>query len=114
MAALGAVGVAVATWSKDRSAQPPESRKDVPADPSGYSEFLKAVTPEEILEHQRRFQAIADAHGDTRAAGTPGYRESREDVAKRLRRAGYDVRGQAFECRCFRGVAPLGTALGCA
>lgn len=78
LAALGAVGVTVATWSTDRSTRPPESRKAVTADPSGYSEFLKAVTPEGILEHERRFQAIAEAHGNTRAAGTPGYRESRE------------------------------------
>jgi hypothetical protein len=85
-AALGAVGVAVEAWSTDRSTQPPESRKAVTAAPSGYSEFLKAVTPKGIVEHERRFQAIAEAHGNARAAGTPGYRESREYVAERLRR----------------------------
>jgi Zn-dependent M28 family amino/carboxypeptidase len=106
LAALGAVGVTVATWSTDRATRPPESRKAVTADPSGYSEFLKAVTPEGILEHERRFQAIADAHRGTRAAGTPGYRESREYVAKRLRRAGYDVRVQSFEFSHFRVLAP--------
>jgi hypothetical protein len=42
LAALGAVGVAVAAWSTDRSTQPPESRKAVTADPSAYSKFLKA------------------------------------------------------------------------
>jgi Zn-dependent M28 family amino/carboxypeptidase len=105
-ATLGAVGVAVANWSTDRSTRPPESRKAVTADPSGHSELLKAVTPKGILEHEHRFQAIADAHGDTRAAGTHGYRESREYVAKRLRRAGYDVRVQSFEFPFFRVLAP--------
>jgi Zn-dependent M28 family amino/carboxypeptidase len=107
LAALGAIGVAVADWFTGRSTRPPESRKAVTADPSGYSEFLKAVTPEGVLEHERRFQTIADAHGNTRAAGTPGYRESREYVAKRLRRAGYDVRVQSFEFPFFRVLAPL-------
>ena len=65
LATLGAVGVAVANWSTDRSTRPPESRKAVTADPSGHSELLKAVTPKGILEHEHRFQAIADAHGDT-------------------------------------------------
>jgi Zn-dependent M28 family amino/carboxypeptidase len=107
LAALGAVGVAVAAWSTDRSTQPPESPKAVTADPSGYSELPKAVTPKGILEHERRFQAIAEAHGNTRAAGTPGYRESREYVAERLRRAGYGVRVQSFKFPFFRVLAPL-------
>ena len=107
LAALGAMGAAVVACSTDRSKQPPESRRAVTADPSGSSEFLKAVTPKGILEHERRFQAIAEAHGNTRAAGTLGYRESREYVAKRLRRAGYGVRVQSFEFPFFRVLAPL-------
>jgi Zn-dependent M28 family amino/carboxypeptidase len=107
LAALGAMGAAVAACSTDRSKQPPEPRKAVTADPSGSSEFLKAVTPKGILEHERRFQAIAEAHGNTRAAGTPGYRGSREYVAKRLRRAGYGVRVQSFKFPYFRVLAPL-------
>jgi Zn-dependent M28 family amino/carboxypeptidase len=107
LAALGAMGAAVVACSTDRSKQPPESRRAVTADPSGSSEFLKAVTPKGILEHERRFQAIAEAHGNTRAAGTPGYRESREYVAKRLRRAGYSVRVQSFKFPFFRVLAPL-------
>jgi Zn-dependent M28 family amino/carboxypeptidase len=107
LAALGAVGVAVADWSTDSSTQPPESPKAVSADASGYSEFLKAVTPKGILEHERRFQAIAKAHGNTRAAGTPGYRKSREYVADRLRRAGYGVKVQSFKFPFFRVLAPL-------
>jgi Zn-dependent M28 family amino/carboxypeptidase len=101
------MGAAVVACSTDRSKQPPESRRAVTADPSGSSEFLKAVTPKGILEHERRFQAIAEAHGNTRAAGTPGYRESREYVAKRLRRAGYSVRVQSFKFPFFRVLAPL-------
>ncbi len=65
------------------------------------------MTSKGILEHERRFQAIAEAHGNTRAAGTPGYRESREYVAERLRRADYSVRVQSFEFSFFRVLAPL-------
>jgi hypothetical protein len=101
------VGAAVAVWLTDRSTQPPELRKAVSADASGYSEFLKAVTPKGILEHEHRFQAIAEAHGNTRAAGTSGYRESREYVAERLRRAGYSVKVQSFKFPFFRVLAPL-------
>jgi Zn-dependent M28 family amino/carboxypeptidase len=110
LAALGAVGIAVAAWPTGRSTQPPEPPKAVSADPSDYSVFLKAVTPEGILEHEYRFQAIAEANGDTRAAGTPGYRESREYVAERLRKAGYGVRVQSFEFPFFRVLAPAEVA----
>ena len=110
LAALGAVGIAVAAWPTGRSTQPPEPRKAVTAEPSGYSAFLKAVTLEGILEHERRFQTIAEANGDTRAAGTPGYRESQEYVAERLREAGYGVRVQSFEFPFFRVLAPAEVA----
>src|SRR5215212_8728900 len=100
------MGAAVEACSTDRSKQPPEPRKAVTADPSGYSELPKAVTPKGILEHERRFQAIAEAHGNTRVAGTPGYRESREYVAQRLRRAGYSVQIQSFVFPYFRVLAP--------
>jgi Zn-dependent M28 family amino/carboxypeptidase len=106
LAALGAAGIALATCSADRSAQLPEPRKAVSTHPPGYSALLKSVTPEGILEHERRFETIAEANGDTRAAGTPGYRGSREYVAQRLRRAGYSVRIQSFEFPYFRVLAP--------
>ena len=39
--------------------------------------LLECVTLEGVREHQAAFQAIADANGGTRAAGTPGLRRER-------------------------------------
>jgi hypothetical protein len=39
------------------------------------------VTLDGVREHQAAFQAIADANGDTRVSGRPGYDASVEYVA---------------------------------
>ena len=41
--------------------------------PTDSADLRDAVTVDGIMEHERAFQAIADANGDTRASGTPGY-----------------------------------------
>jgi Zn-dependent M28 family amino/carboxypeptidase len=56
-----------------------------------HAKLLECVTLEGVREHQAAFQAIADANGGTRAAGTPGYDESVEYVVERLTAAGYIV-----------------------
>jgi len=56
-----------------------------------HAKLLECVTLEGVREHQAAFQAIADANGGTRAAGTPGYDESVEYVVERLTAAGYNV-----------------------
>jgi Zn-dependent M28 family amino/carboxypeptidase len=56
-----------------------------------YRKALECVTLEGVREHQAAFQAIADANGGTRAAGTPGYTGSVEYVVDRLEAAGWDV-----------------------
>ncbi len=56
-----------------------------------------AVTVEGILEHERALQAIADASGGNRLAGTEGYEASTEYVAARAEAAGYDVSFHEFE-----------------
>jgi Zn-dependent M28 family amino/carboxypeptidase len=56
------------------------------------------------MEHERRFQAIADEHGGNRAAGMPGYDASAEYVARELQRAGYEVTLQSFELPVFEEV----------
>ena len=38
-----------------------------------YEKLLECMTLEGVREHQAALQAIADANGGTRAAGTPGY-----------------------------------------
>jgi hypothetical protein len=69
--------------------------------PVDTSELRKAVTAEGALEHERQFQAIADANGDTRASGTPGYDASVDYVAGLLTNAGYQVSRQEFEYDLF-------------
>ena len=56
-----------------------------------YRKVLECVTLEGVREHQAAFQAIANANGGTRAAGTPGYTDSVEYVVDRLEAAGWDV-----------------------
>ncbi|GAA0969530.1 aminopeptidase PaaP [Acrocarpospora macrocephala] len=53
--------------------------------------LVKQVKGVNVKKHLDSFQAIANANGGTRAAGTPGYDASRDYVAKLLRRAGYKV-----------------------
>jgi Zn-dependent M28 family amino/carboxypeptidase len=83
--AFGAVGVASA------------------AVPSDSSQLRTAVTTEGILQHEREFQAIADANGDTRASGTPGYDASLAYVKSQLDATGYyDTEIQEFLYDAFR------------
>ncbi|MCF6743619.1 M28 family peptidase [Blastococcus sp. KM273128] len=61
-----------------------------------YAKLLECVDLEDVLEHQRAFQKIADDSDDpvypgTRAAGTDGYADSVEYVAGLLRDARMDV-----------------------
>ncbi|TYP90584.1 M28 family metallopeptidase [Blastococcus xanthinilyticus] len=61
-----------------------------------YEKLLECVDLEDVLEHERMFQKIADNSGDpvypgTRAAGTAGYAGSVEYVAGLLREARFDV-----------------------
>jgi Zn-dependent M28 family amino/carboxypeptidase len=55
-----------------------------------------AVTAEAIIDHLEAFQAIADANGDNRAAGTSGHVASAEYVEAQLQAAGYDTVRQPF------------------
>ena len=70
------------------------------------AKLRKAVEPASILVHERRFQRIADANGNTRASGTPGYHASADYVADKLRKAGYQVNRQAFEFPFFQELKP--------
>ena len=56
-----------------------------------------AVTLEGVREHQAALQAIATAHGDTRASGTSGYAASAAYVRSKLEAAGYTVHEQTFQ-----------------
>jgi Zn-dependent M28 family amino/carboxypeptidase len=60
------------------------------------SALRDAVTVDGVLDHEQAFQAIADANGGTRAAGTPGYEASGAYVEELLDDAGYLVSRQPF------------------
>ncbi len=58
------------------------------------------------MEHLEAFQAIADANGGTRVAGSPGYDASVDYVVERLTAAGYDVSLQDFTFDAFEENSP--------
>ncbi|MEV0383381.1 M28 family metallopeptidase [Nonomuraea sp. NPDC050643] len=53
--------------------------------------LVKTVKGANVTKHLNALQAIANANGGNRAAGTPGYNASRDYVAGKLRKAGYKV-----------------------
>ncbi|HEX5859228.1 MAG TPA: aminopeptidase, partial [Microbacterium sp.] len=55
-----------------------------------------AVTVDGVIDHLEAFQAIADANGGNRAAGTPGHEASLDYVRGLLDAAGYDTWTQEF------------------
>ncbi|MDN3020391.1 M28 family metallopeptidase [Streptomyces sp. S.PB5] len=59
--------------------------------------LVRESSAKDAYRHLRVFQAIADANGGNRAAGTPGHAESAEYVYKVLKKAGYRVSYDAFE-----------------
>ena len=63
---------------------------------NNFKKLLECVTLEGVREHQAEFQAIADANGGTRAAGTPGYEASVQYVVDRMTASGYNVTLNAF------------------
>ena len=70
------------------------------------SALRAAVTVEGVREHQAALQAIADANGGTRAAGTPGFDASVDYVVERLTAAGYSPTVQTFPFAFFQVLAP--------
>lgn len=65
-----------------------------------------AVTADGQLEHMRALQAIADANGDTRVSGSPGYDESVTYAAEVFADAGYVVDVQEFQFQTFVTLSP--------
>jgi len=104
----GLVVLAIALFALART----EPRPAQSPDPETSSALREAVSPEGIMEHERRFQAIADDNSTNRAAGTPGYDASANYVAERLRKAGYRVTIQEFELPVFQETEPARLQLG--
>ena len=88
------VGLA-ALFTASGAEAPPETNPEPSRKLS--AQLRESVTPGGILEHVRRFAAIAEENGGNRAAGTPGYDASAEYVARTLREAGYEVSLQQFD-----------------
>jgi len=72
-----------------------------------YQQLLTCVTLEGVRAHQAAFQAIADANGGTRAAGTPGYDASVDYVVEQLEEAGLSVDTHQFDFRVTRPIIQL-------
>jgi Zn-dependent M28 family amino/carboxypeptidase len=71
-----------------------------------HAKLLECVTIEGVREHQAALQAIADANGNTRVSGSPGYDLSADYAAGVFRAAGYNVTVQEFLFQTFVSLAP--------
>ncbi|OYN97419.1 M20/M25/M40 family metallo-hydrolase [Enemella evansiae] len=65
--------------------------------PNSGEKMARAVSTDTAMQHLNQFQAIADANGGNRAAGTPGYEASAQYVEKTLAAAGYTTTRQYFD-----------------
>ena len=93
--AIAAVAVAALLPAGEAFAAPPQAACEKRTN-NTYEKVLECVRVEGVREHQAAFQAIADANGGTRAAGTPGYDASVEYVVDTLEAAGWDVELDEF------------------
>lgn len=73
--------------------------------------LLDALTVEGIVEHLQALQAIAEQHGNNRAAGTPGHGASVEYLVAALTEADYQVTLQPFTFDGYVEIAPPKLAL---
>ncbi len=71
-----------------------------------YDQLLLCVTVDNVLDHEERFQRIADRNDGTRASGTPGYDQSVRYIVRELERARYDVTVQEFPFDFFQELSP--------
>jgi aminopeptidase Y len=71
-----------------------------------FNKLLECVTLDGVREHQAALQAIADANGNTRVSGSPGYDQSVDYVVERMTAAGYDVTVQPFQFQTFIALSP--------
>lgn len=67
---------------------------------------MECVTLEGAREHQAALQAIADANGNTRVSGSPGYDLSVEYAEEVFTNAGYNVTVQPFTFQTFVSLFP--------
>ena len=97
LAASAAVAVPAA------SAAPPNCEVQVN---NTYTKLLECVTVEGARDHQQALQEIADANGDTRVSGSPGYDQSVAYAEQVFEDAGLVVTRQAFQFQTFVSLSP--------
>lgn len=97
LAALNLMAVSPANAASDT---------ETPAAVASSAALRAAVTPDGVIGHLAALQAIADAHGGTRTAGSPGHEASVDYVAEQLREAGYAVRFETFTFPRFEELQP--------
>ncbi|MET0315101.1 MAG: M20/M25/M40 family metallo-hydrolase [Hansschlegelia sp.] len=68
--------------------------------------FVQGFGADEIMPHLEALDAIARRNGGNRAAGTSGYRASKDYVKDRLKAAGYAVDVQTFTASLFEERSP--------
>ncbi len=79
----------------------PSPSPSVPASASASAAAAVQISPDAIRAHLEALQAIADANGGVRTAGTPGYEASVQYVAQQLRDLGYAVETPEFAMATF-------------
>ena len=84
-----------------RAAEAPQPRAEGPESQQYGNEIAKRIGTDALMAHLRKLQDIADANGNTRAVGTPGYQASVDYVANALRDKGFDVQTPEFQVRKF-------------
>ncbi len=88
-----ALGVTTLAWAAPSFANPVACTTRVN---NTHAKLQECVTLAGVREHQAAFQAIADANGGVRAAGTAGYDASLAYVVDKAEAAGYNVTLNAF------------------
>src|SRR6185436_1659126 len=66
-----------------------------------FKKLLLCVTLDGVREHPAALQAIANANGGTRLAGTQGYEDSVDYVVEKMTAAGYNVTLNSFPFNFF-------------
>jgi aminopeptidase Y len=105
-AALTAVLVTVGVTSYSGASAAPKPTACGSSTANTLAKLLECVDLQGVRTHQAAFQAIADANGNTRVSGSPGYDASADYVVERLEAAGWDVEQQEFQFQTFVSLAP--------
>jgi Zn-dependent M28 family amino/carboxypeptidase len=94
---LVALLVVVAACSSEAPAPPaPEVGRPAPVDPGLPQRLAGQVSVDGAFSQLRTWQEIADRNGHNRESGTPGHEQSVDDVAGKLRAAGFRVDTPSF------------------